>query len=568
MSGAVNPQPISQKTDLAQKLNQLIIYNSEDTPHFLTKINRKIERRFSSSAREESTTNSAFFETQKEAYFHKARRSSRGYSQRESNSEFPQNSPGKLVDSMSNLRETYKKIEKDVFESRKFNLSRIESRYPNTKGRIKTWTPETVSQSQSQFDFGITLGGDGTLLYASWLFQNNVPLIVPFQLGSLGFLATFDIKNAKKILKSAINNGTFVSFRTRFNISVYRLNKGSSSRNDKVKFSLNNSGDTSESSTFFSTNEQSNDQMSYKDSGDVFKISNSLPYDRFFDQSKTLKESSSSSAEKLERSYSHSSYSHSSRKNRVLRKIVNESKSHTRTSSVEKTVASFPGNGFMPTRNRSISRKTFEINGDESDYFTADAFSQIGQQSYTKESSFRVLNEVVVDRGLNPFLTALELYVFSDHLTTVQADGLVLSTPTGSTAYSLAAGGSLVHPDIPAILITPVCPHSLSFRPMLVPDSKILKVQVPFDSRNTAMVSFDGRNRIELQRGDYIQVEASEYPFPVMSHSCEMSLDWFEGVQRSLNWNVRKRQKNFSVLEVFGENKCGVSDEEYADDEQ
>jgi len=86
------------------------------------------------------------------------------------------------------------------------------------------------------------------------------------------------------------------------------------------------------------------------------------------------------------------------------------------------------------------------------------------------------------------------------HLTTVQADGLTISTPTGSTAYSLSAGGSLVHPQIPAILITPICPHTLSFRPMLLPDSMELRICVPYNSRSTAWASFDGRGRVELKR--------------------------------------------------------------------
>lgn len=103
------------------------------------------------------------------------------------------------------------------------------------------------------------------------------------------------------------------------------------------------------------------------------------------------------------------------------------------------------------------------------------------------------------------------------HMTTVQADGLTVSTPTGSTAYSvslacsqvgcrltvfvqLSAGGSLVHPEIPALLITPICPHTLSFRPMLLPDSMELRICVPYNSRSTAWASFDGRGRVELRR--------------------------------------------------------------------
>lgn len=83
-------------------------------------------------------------------------------------------------------------------------------------------------------------------------------------------------------------------------------------------------------------------------------------------------------------------------------------------------------------------------------------------------------------------MSQLELFVDDVPLTTINADGLVVATPTGSTAYSLSAGASLTHPEVPAILVTPICPHTLSFRPMLLPDSFTLKIEVPIDSRSTA----------------------------------------------------------------------------------
>jgi len=134
------------------------------------------------------------------------------------------------------------------------------------------------------------------------------------------------------------------------------------------------------------------------------------------------------------------------------------------------------------------------------------------------------------------------------HMTTVQADGLVIATPTGSTAYSLSAGGSLVHPEIPAILISPICPHTLSFRPMLLPDTMELRICVPFNSRSTAWASFDGRGRVELKQGDHIKVTASKYPFPTVCAD-KQSTDWFHAISRTLKWNERERQKSFVVVE-------------------
>lgn len=110
-------------------------------------------------------------------------------------------------------------------------------------------------------------------------------------------------------------------------------------------------------------------------------------------------------------------------------------------------------------------------------------------------ATFEVLNEVVVDRGPSPYLSVIELSCDSQYLTTAQADGIIIATPTGSTAYSLAAGGSIVYPSVPAILLTPICAHSLSFRPMLLPDSAELTCKIPLECRCNGWVSFDGRHR-------------------------------------------------------------------------
>jgi NAD+ kinase len=173
---------------------------------------------------------------------------------------------------------------------------------------------------------------------------------------------------------------------------------------------------------------------------------------------------------------------------------------------------------------------------------------------------YQVLNEIVIDRGPSPWVSNLELYDDDKLLTIVQADGLILSTPTGSTAYSLSAGGSLVHPSIPAILLSPICPHTLSFRPMLLPDSAILRVCVPKSSRATAYVSFDGRNRVELRKGDYVEIQASRFPFPTV---VKEEGEWVDTVCRTFQWNQRERQKPFVTPKETEEED---SDEEQEED--
>lgn len=157
----------------------------------------------------------------------------------------------------------------------------------------------------------------------------------------------------------------------------------------------------------------------------------------------------------------------------------------------------------------------------------------------------QVLNELVVDRGPSPYVTNLELYGDGLLLTVAQADGLIIATPTGSTAYSLSAGGSLVHPGVSAISVTPICPHTLSFRPILLPDGMVLKVKVPSGSRATAWALFDGKVRTELHKGYTVTVQASPYPFPTVRSS---KTEYFDLVSRNLNWNARDQQKPFTHL--------------------
>lgn len=177
----------------------------------------------------------------------------------------------------------------------------------------------------------------------------------------------------------------------------------------------------------------------------------------------------------------------------------------------------------------------------------------------------QVLNELTVDRGPSPYVTMLELYGDDKLLTVAQADGLIIATPTGSTAYSLSAGGSLVHPEVSCICVTPICPHTLSFRPIMLPDSIKLMIKVPLRSRSTAWAAFDGRNRVKVDIGGYVTICASRYPFPTVKNS---SVEYFESVSRILNWNSRKEQKNFKHL-LNDKNKklCDLQGDETTNDD-
>ncbi|KAF9006775.1 ATP-NAD kinase [Hymenopellis radicata] len=316
------------------------------------------------------------------------------------------------------------------------------------EGQLRYWTSDMCSHSPHLFDFVVTLGGDGTVLFTSWLFQRIVPPVLPFALGSLGFLTNFDFADHQSVMDSVIDNGIRVNLRMRFTCTVYRAVANTGKACKAVK-----KGET----------------------GEIM-----------------MKNVEKGGWEALEGGW----------------------------------------NGGFAMNEGGKSAKDKEI------------------MCFTTRpvETFEVLNDLVVDRGPSPYVSLLELFGDEHHMTTVQADGLTVSTPTGSTAYSLSAGGSLVHPEIPALLITPICPHTLSFRPMLLPDSMELRICVPFNSRSTAWASFDGRGRVELKQGDHIKVTASKYPFPTVCAD-KQSTDWFHAISRTLKWNERERQKSFVVVE-------------------
>lgn len=259
-------------------------------------------------------------------------------------------------------------------------------------------------------DLIICLGGDGTLLYASSLFQGSVPPVMAFHLGSLGFLTPFKFESYKTEVAKVFEGNAAITLRSRLKVKVVKDMLQRTSR------------------------DQSNQAQ----------------------------------------------------------------------------------NGLLPQRH-------------------------VNNEAGKVSLQLQVLNEVVVDRGPSSYLSNVDLYLDGRLITSVQGDGLIVSTPTGSTAYAAAAGASMIHPNVPAIMVTPICPHSLSFRPIVVPAGVELTITLSPDARNTAWVSFDGRKRQEIQHGDCIKITTSCYPVPsICCH--DLVYDWFESLAQCLHWNVRKRQ--------------------------
>lgn len=293
-------------------------------------------------------------------------------------------------------------VEKVLQGSEQFGAEDIYKDSRCKEQRIRYWDKEFVAQHDGFFDMIITLGGDGTVLFVSSIFQRHVPPVLSFSLGSLGFLANYQFESFREELPKILDNRIKTNLRMRLECKVYRCH---------------------------------------------------------------------------------------------------------------------------PTMiDPSTSEKV--------------AVAELVMQR-------QILNELTIDRGPSPFISNLEVYGDNSLLTVAQADGIIIATPTGSTAYSLSAGGPLVYPSVNAVCVTPICPHTLSFRPILLPDSMNIKVKVSQSSRATAWAAFDGKDRFELKKGDYITVQVSPYAFPtVESHDTE----FIESISRSLNWNVRREQKSFTHM--------------------
>jgi len=354
-------------------------------------------------------------------------------------------------------------VEESMKENKKFDAKRLlaeleelqaHSSKANGEGkkldkRLRYWSNDMCRTKPHSFDFVVTLGGDGTVLYASWLFQRIVPPVLSFALGSLGFLTKFDYDEFQETLTKSFRDGVTISLRLRFEGTVMRSQK---------------------------------------------------------------------------------------RRRAAIENGENKGKEEE-----------------VENENRDLVE---ELIGEEKE----------DERTHRPDGTYEILNDIVVDRGPNPskfgvqgsfkLLTSLpamsstEIFGDDEHFTSVQADGVCVATPTGSTAYNLAAGGSLCHPENPVILVTAICAHTLSFRPIILPDTIVLRIGVPYDARASSWASFDGRERVELRPGDYVTISASRYPFANVMPQGRRSEDWVNSISGKLGWNTRQRQKSYKEWSI------------------
>lgn len=245
----------------------------------------------------------------------------------------------------------------------------------------------------------VTLGGDGTILHGVSLFLNvNVPPVLSFAMGTLGFLLPFNFKNFKSSFKEVYESRSKALHRNRLECHVIRK-----------KIDNNNNNNNSDE-------EEEGSKLPIKklklDEGNSVDIKSSSP---------TIK---------------------------------------------------------------------------------------------TKEM-IHAMNDVTIHRASLPNLTSLDIYIDNEFFTTTFADGVILATPTGSTAYSLSAGGSITHPAVPCILLTPICPRSLSFRPLILPSLSDIMIKLSENNRNNKIeLTIDGIVQPDLHPGDELHITSEDIIIP------------------------------------------------------
>jgi NAD+ kinase len=143
-----------------------------------------------------------------------------------------------------------------------------------------------------------------------------------------------------------------------------------------------------------------------------------------------------------------------------------------------------------------------------------------------------VLNEVVINKGALARMIELELSIDKDFVCRYRADGLIVASPTGSTAYSLSAGGPIVHPSVESFIITPICPHTLSDRPLVVGDTSIIEVKLSAGTESV-FLTLDGQKGIPLQATDRVRISRGQQRLKLIQTP---NKSYFEILRNKLKW--------------------------------
>jgi NAD+ kinase len=148
---------------------------------------------------------------------------------------------------------------------------------------------------------------------------------------------------------------------------------------------------------------------------------------------------------------------------------------------------------------------------------------------------YRVLNDVVINKGALARIIDMETWVDDDYLTTFKADGLIISTPTGSTGYNLAAGGPIIYPGNHCHVISPICAHTLTNRPIVVSDEAMIRIEVKSYDEDVVFTA-DGQEGMPLLGGDIVELRKSNHCTLLIKSP---SKDYFQVLRTKLRWGER-----------------------------
>jgi NAD+ kinase len=174
-------------------------------------------------------------------------------------------------------------------------------------------------------------------------------------------------------------------------------------------------------------------------------------------------------------------------------------------------------------------------------YLTLDAFLKGDEtivsprrmlEARTKDKTYYCLNDVVINKGALARMIRCAIWIDGKEIATTKADGLIISSPTGSTAYSLSAGGPIIQPYIPAIIIAPICPHTLSFRPMVISSDSVVRVQLLTEGEEVYL-TIDGQRGDLMQKDDTVEVRCSQIVLRLISSP---KRNFFDLLQEKLRW--------------------------------
>jgi NAD+ kinase len=156
-------------------------------------------------------------------------------------------------------------------------------------------------------------------------------------------------------------------------------------------------------------------------------------------------------------------------------------------------------------------------------------------EAKTKNNVYYCLNDVVINKGALARMIQCKIWIDKKDVVTPRSDGLIISTPTGSTAYSLAAGGPIIQPCIPAVIITPICPHTLSFRPMVVSSASVIRIRLLTEGEEVYL-TLDGQRGNPLVKNDEVEIKCCALQLSLISSP---KRNYFDLLQEKLGWAER-----------------------------